>query len=142
MHTITRVDDLSERNRLLHSAHVLPTSGHPGVCRMNNTLKTHFYWPRMYTDIKQFVSNCLTCKKTKFVPSPPCPFVLTHTADVPFLSISIIKVGTIVCKLMTLILNTLTRMIHSRRITNNSMQVLTPHTNRANGANTPPTMLT
>lgn len=55
----------------LQEFHASPTGGHAGVTKTFNRLKDNVYWESMYKDTKDFVSTCLTCQQTKYVPQPP-----------------------------------------------------------------------
>lgn len=51
--------------------HATPTSGHAGVAKTLSHLKDNVYWDTMRMDVKTFVSTCLTCQQTKYVPELP-----------------------------------------------------------------------
>ena len=51
--------------RKLVYKHLHEDLGHLGSERVYNLAKDRFYWPNMYTDIKQFVTNKCDCIKTK-----------------------------------------------------------------------------
>jgi len=52
-------------NRLLYLSHDPVLQGHPGITRMYDTLRQHFYWPLMYGDIEYYVATCRSCAKTR-----------------------------------------------------------------------------
>ena len=58
-----RVIPHHQKNQLLHQTHDHPLSGHQG--QENTYLRTAklYYWPRMETDIKEYVRTCETCQK-------------------------------------------------------------------------------
>lgn len=37
--------------------------GHPGICKCISKARQLFYWPRLSTDIREFVMSCRTCEK-------------------------------------------------------------------------------
>ena len=50
---------------ILEEAHCAPYAMYPGMTKMYNTLRAHFWWPKMKKDIAKFVLKCLTCQKIK-----------------------------------------------------------------------------
>ena len=40
-----------------------PTAGHFGIEIMFNKLRTRYYWPQMYEDIKAYVKACDSCQR-------------------------------------------------------------------------------
>ena len=49
---------------------------HPGQTRLENTIRQHFTWPKLSTDVKNICSDCHACKiyknfKTKYGLLPP-----------------------------------------------------------------------
>ena len=38
---------------------------HPGITRTEETIKQHFYWPHLQTDVRKFVGTCDICQKSK-----------------------------------------------------------------------------
>ncbi|KAJ8758861.1 hypothetical protein K2173_002640 [Erythroxylum novogranatense] len=64
------VDEL--RREILEEAHVVAYAMHPGVTKMYNTLKLHFWWPGMKRQVAEFVSRCLTCQQVKAEHQAPC----------------------------------------------------------------------
>ena len=49
--------------QLLKDSHDCLFSGHPGLTFSN--LSQHFFWPRMSTDVKNFVRSCEFCQRNK-----------------------------------------------------------------------------
>ena len=60
----------SLRNELIQQAHSgLLTGNHSSIERTYNKLSNQFYWPGLYTDVRNFVTTCHACqliKKQKF----------------------------------------------------------------------------
>lgn len=50
---------------VIESAHAKPTASHGGVAKTLERLKRFFYWPKMATQVKNFIASCQTCKETK-----------------------------------------------------------------------------
>ncbi len=70
---------VSLRNTVLESAHG-GVSGHFGVNKTYQHLLQYFYWPRIKSDVRQFIKTCSTCQltgkpnqKMKPVPLFPIP---------------------------------------------------------------------
>ncbi|KAI3815635.1 hypothetical protein L1987_15312 [Smallanthus sonchifolius] len=53
------------RTFIMNEAHKTRYSVHPGADKMNNDLRTQYWWPSMKKDISLYVSKCLTCLKVK-----------------------------------------------------------------------------
>ena len=60
---VPKVDDL--RREILDEAHSAPYAMHPGSSKMYQTLKSHFWWPKMKKKVAKFVSKCMTCQQIK-----------------------------------------------------------------------------
>ena len=60
---VPNVDNL--RREILDEAHNAPYAMHPGTTKMYRTLRQHYWWPKMKTDVADFVSTCLTCQQVK-----------------------------------------------------------------------------
>lgn len=50
---------------LIEKAHIYGSSVHDGITKTLKRLKTYFYWPKMSSQVRQFIQNCTTCKETK-----------------------------------------------------------------------------
>jgi hypothetical protein len=55
----------SVRLLLLQEAHGGGLMGHFGEKKTEDTLATHFFWPKMRRDVKRFVARCTTYQKAK-----------------------------------------------------------------------------
>ena len=53
------------RKNLLHDYHDTPISGHLGYHRTYELIHRHFYWPRMYFDIRNYCKKCIKCQQNK-----------------------------------------------------------------------------
>lgn len=54
--------EAEERRRLLSTVHVNPKSGiHSGAEAMFASVKEHFFWGSMQTEIDTYVKNCSQC---------------------------------------------------------------------------------
>lgn len=45
--------------------HSTPTAGHQGIERTYEKVRSDIFWPKLYADVRQFVSSCLDCQKNK-----------------------------------------------------------------------------
>lgn len=50
---------------LIEQAHNYTESVHEGINKTLNRLRTFYYWPRMASQVKQYINNCQVCKETK-----------------------------------------------------------------------------
>ena len=53
------------RRRVIQECHNPPLIGHPGNAGTYARVKTKFFWPRMFPDIKRYVQNCHLCQRSK-----------------------------------------------------------------------------
>ena len=58
-------NDTSIKSQLLHEAHDVPVSGHVGITRTIDLLTRLYYWPKLYDDVKEYVTTCLQCQSNK-----------------------------------------------------------------------------
>ena len=56
---VPNVDGLCEL--VLEEAHSFRYSIHPGVAKMYQDLRKHYWWRRMKKDIVEYVARCLNC---------------------------------------------------------------------------------
>ena len=50
---------------VLHQYHDTLLSGHPGVTKLYETIRKRYYFPAMYTVIRQYVVSCIECQSMK-----------------------------------------------------------------------------
>ena len=55
-------DDL--RVRLLQEAHDQVSTAHPGQSKTYRLVYDRYYWPNLRTDVRRYVSNCQTCRRS------------------------------------------------------------------------------
>ena len=60
---LLRVIKEEELSALLYMMHNDPTAGHFAVDAMANKIKTRYYWPQYYEDIRKYVASYDTCQK-------------------------------------------------------------------------------
>ena len=51
--------------RLIKDFHKVPATGHSGQSKTLELLSRQYYWPRMHTDVDQFLRNCHTCQRSR-----------------------------------------------------------------------------
>jgi hypothetical protein len=64
-HTRTCIPKGPLRTQILHDHHDIPTAGHQGIERTYAAIHDLFYWPRMNTDVRQYVKSCDSCQRIK-----------------------------------------------------------------------------
>ena len=55
----------SLRKGLLYQTHDAPLSAHLGIARTYEKIKSKYFWPNLYTIVKDYVTSCKTCSKRK-----------------------------------------------------------------------------
>ena len=104
------------RRLIFEQAHGTPTSGHFGVTNTELKIKRYYFWPRLKTDLKEWIGECQTCLTTKRRLLPRSPF-LPHEVpidcwDVVFLD----GVGPLPesngCDQIWIFMDKLSRMVH------------------------------
>nr|XP_054587779.1 uncharacterized protein LOC129153052 [Nothobranchius furzeri] len=67
----------SVRSSLIKWAHASKFSIHPGVGRTLALIRRTFWWPALYKDVKEYISACQVCARSKANNQPPhsllCP---------------------------------------------------------------------
>jgi hypothetical protein len=69
------------KNIIFHEAHTSRTASHVGVNKTVELIERNYYFPRLNTEVREFISNCVTCQTSKT--STQQPFGLLHPHDVP-----------------------------------------------------------
>ena len=55
----------SLKSSILWECHNTPFSGHPGLNKTYEKVKSSFFWPKMKDDVKRYVRECLQCQQVK-----------------------------------------------------------------------------
>src|SRR3954465_8022490 len=63
LNQLYRVIQTSELPALLYMMHNDPTSGHFSADTMFTKIKTRYYWPQYYENIKKYVESCDACQR-------------------------------------------------------------------------------
>src|ERR1051325_2149913 len=58
-----RVVKTNELDSVLYMFHDDPLGGHFATDSMFNKIRTRYYWPQMYEDIKKYVKSCDSCQR-------------------------------------------------------------------------------
>ncbi|KAK9478785.1 hypothetical protein V1514DRAFT_52384 [Lipomyces japonicus] len=56
---------VSMRDEFLYMAHAHPTSGHIGLQRARNRMRTLAWWPTLSSDLAEYVASSDTCQRVK-----------------------------------------------------------------------------
>jgi transposase InsO family protein len=59
------------REEIMKSEH--DSAAHQGYLKTANRIRLRYYWPKMLQDIKNYITNCETCKAAKPLTSNPTP---------------------------------------------------------------------
>ena len=83
--SVIHSDDVTEvtlRNELLRNCHDVPTVGHLGRDRTMERLSRNFYWPRMASDVADYVRSCSVCQRNK--PRRHRPYGTAVSLEIPY----------------------------------------------------------
>jgi hypothetical protein len=58
-------------DKILRRLHDDPTSGHMGIDKTYESVQKRFFWPGMYTTIRNYVASCHSCQTAKFSNEKP-----------------------------------------------------------------------
>lgn len=53
------------RKKIIHDHHDPPLCGHLGISKTCARIAEHFYWPKLKTDVANYIRKCTTCLETK-----------------------------------------------------------------------------
>uniref|UniRef100_A0A1Y1LYJ6 RNA-directed DNA polymerase n=1 Tax=Photinus pyralis TaxID=7054 RepID=A0A1Y1LYJ6_PHOPY len=53
------------KEAVLHAYHDSPTAGHPGAEETERAIYSHYHWPKMGEDVRNYVRNCWVCTVAK-----------------------------------------------------------------------------
>lgn len=82
------------RKSVLLVAHDSLMAGHGAVRRTLARVRSHFYWPRLSSDVREYCMSCDICQKTVAKGRvPPVPLEFMPVVDEPFKRIAIDLVG-------------------------------------------------
>lgn len=82
------------RAEIIKQHHDHPTAGHPGIFKTTNRINQHYYWPKMKSDITQYIKRCRICLQSKPEQKAPAGFMLPRSiADRPWKTIALDLIG-------------------------------------------------
>jgi transposase InsO family protein len=81
---ILYIYDMDHILEILNTYHNSSIAGHCSFEKTKNAIKRYYSWPTLNKDIKNFVSNCQICRKSKIARHTKSPMVITSTSDFPF----------------------------------------------------------
>jgi len=67
------------RQQLITESHDIPTGGHLNVHKAHEKLHRHFYWPRLFDSVNNYINTCITCQRIK----PPTKTPLGNLYPLP-----------------------------------------------------------
>lgn len=83
----------SEKQRIIYEYHNSPLGGHSGVSRTVKRLKLNYQWKNLKKSVKQYISSCEVCQKTKTHLKTKQPMLITSTVTNSFERICLDIVG-------------------------------------------------
>jgi hypothetical protein len=90
---VTRVEDEKTRKIILNDYHMLPTGGHAGCTRMYKNIRKTYFWPKLSTDVENFVKKCDSCQRYKYSINKKEPMIVTTTNTVALNKIFLDLIG-------------------------------------------------
>uniref|UniRef100_A0A669CEB2 Gypsy retrotransposon integrase-like protein 1 n=1 Tax=Oreochromis niloticus TaxID=8128 RepID=A0A669CEB2_ORENI len=72
------------RGTLCGYYHDHPTAGHLGIAKTLARMQSRFYWPKMASDVKRYVSSCPVCQLTKPSQRKPAGFMVPISPQRPW----------------------------------------------------------
>jgi len=86
--SISRVKDQSDENKrkeILYEFHDSPVGGHRGMNKTYCAIRSHYTWPNMKQEVKEYVKQCRSCQVNKILtPKRMAPTEITTTVECPF----------------------------------------------------------
>lgn len=79
--------------QLIHIYHDIEDSAHPGKAETNRKIGEHYFWGCMYSDIKNYVNNCVVCSLAKTRQLQPDAPLHARSPTKPFEMISLDVLG-------------------------------------------------
>jgi RNase H-like domain found in reverse transcriptase/Integrase zinc binding domain/Integrase core domain len=83
----------SLRHRILHFEHFPRVAGHPGVTRMFRSIRRHYFWEHMASDVANTVNNCTVCAKNRISERKRTSFLKLFPASEPLEYIAVDILG-------------------------------------------------
>ncbi|KAG1955346.1 gag-pol fusion protein [Pimephales promelas] len=83
----------SQHRKVLELSHSIPWSGHMGFMKTLRRVSKRFYWPGMYTEVKEYCKTCPECQLAVGRAPAKAPLVPIPAVDAPFERIGVDIVG-------------------------------------------------
>ncbi|RXN02216.1 Transposon Ty3-I Gag-Pol poly [Labeo rohita] len=83
----------SLRGTLLSYYHDHPTAGHLGITKTLARLKRRFFWPKMVSEVKKYVTSCTVCQLTKPSQRKPAGLMIPIRPQKPWEYVGVDFVG-------------------------------------------------
>ena len=71
------------RKEVFTQLHNTPTSGHLGISKTLEHLRSRFYWPGLHSDVKKWCASCDDCASRRGPPTKPRAPLAKYTAGAP-----------------------------------------------------------
>ena len=81
------------RQDVMRLAHEIPLAGHMGKQKTTARILKRFYWPRIFSDVAEFVRHCSVCQRTAMVTQTTVPMIPLPSVGVPFQRVATDIVG-------------------------------------------------
>lgn len=83
----------AQRRKVLELSHSIPWSGHMGFMKTLMRVSKRFYWPGMYTEVKEYCKTCPECQLAVGRTPAKAPLIPIPVVDTPFERIGVDIVG-------------------------------------------------
>ena len=83
----------SMRQDVMRLAHEIPLAGHMGKQKTTARILKRFYWPRIFSDVPEYVRHCSVCQRTARVTQTTVPMIPLPYVGVPFQRVATDVVG-------------------------------------------------
>ncbi|CAD6241240.1 GSCOCG00012617001-RA-CDS, partial [Cotesia congregata] len=82
---LVRIPNNEERPQILEEYHGSAVGGHKGMTKTYKRIRQNFFWPKLKSDVVNYIQRCLDCQLKKLVRvKTKQPMVLTDTPDAGF----------------------------------------------------------
>ena len=83
----------SMRQDVMRLAHEIPLAGHMGKQTTTARILKRFYWPRIFSDVAEYVRHCSVCQRTARVTQTTVPMIPLPSVGGPFQRVATDIVG-------------------------------------------------
>lgn len=84
LNRIIEISKTEDIQYILETYHKSLLGGHVGMARMKNNIRKNYNWPSMTKDIREYISECQICEKSKIHTHTRTPMQISSTASEPF----------------------------------------------------------